>query len=81
MLTPYLPYPPNSGGQIRTYNLLRNLSAEHTITLVSLYKNDAEKAHAQTLNEFCKNVYLCKRAEKPWTFSNIFKAVFGPFPF
>lgn len=81
MLTPYLPYPPNSGGQIRTYNLLRNLSAEHTITLVSLYKNDAEKAHAQTLNEFCKNVYLCKRAEKPWTFSNIFKAVFGPLPF
>lgn len=81
MLTPYLPYPPNSGGQIRTYNLLRNLSAEHTITLVSLYKNDAEKTHAETLSTLCENVYLCKRAEKPWTFSNIFKAVFGPLPF
>ncbi|MFO0704292.1 MAG: glycosyltransferase family 4 protein [Patescibacteria group bacterium] len=81
MLTPYLPYPPNSGGQIRTYNLLRNLSREHSITLVSLYKNDAEKAHAETLRSFCKEVYLCKRPEKPWTFSNIFKAVFGVLPF
>ncbi len=81
MLTPYLPYPPNSGGQIRTYNLLRNLSSEHTITLVSLYKNSAEKSHAQTLKTLCDDVYLCKRAEKPWTFSNIIKAVFGPLPF
>lgn len=81
MLTPYLPYPPNSGGQIRTYNLLRNLSSEHTITLVSLYKNIAEKSHAQTLRSLCDRVYLCKRAEKPWTASNIIKAVFGPLPF
>lgn len=81
MLTPYLPYPPNSGGQIRTYNLLRNLSSDHSITLVSLYKNDAEKAHSETLNTLCSKVYLCKRPEKPWQISNILKAVFGQLPF
>jgi polysaccharide biosynthesis protein PslH len=81
MLTPYLPYPPNSGGQIRTYNLLRNLSKEHSITLVSLYKNESEKLHLETLRSFCEKVYLCKRAEKPWTISNILRSVFGVLPF
>ncbi len=41
MLTPYLPYPLVSGGQIRTYNLLKNLSRQHQITLFSLIKDDA----------------------------------------
>lgn len=81
MLTPYLPYPPNSGGQIRTFNLLKNLSQEHSITLVCLYKNEAEKAHAAALEPFCAAVHLCKRPEKPWQISNVLKAVFGPLPF
>ena len=43
MLTPYLPYPLLSGGQIRTYNLLKNLSKKHEITLFSLIKEEKEK--------------------------------------
>ena len=43
MVTPYVPYPPSSGGQIRTYNLLKYLSQNNEITLVALYKNDEEK--------------------------------------
>ena len=43
MLTPYLPYPPASGGQIRTLNLLKYLRAKNEITLIALYKNDSEK--------------------------------------
>ncbi len=33
MLTPYLPYPLLSGGQIRSYNLLKNLAKKHEIAL------------------------------------------------
>ena len=33
MVTPYVPYPPSSGGQIRTYNLLKYLSQNNEITL------------------------------------------------
>lgn len=43
MLTPYLPFPPSSGGQIRSYNLIKNLSKKHQITLFSLIKSDEEK--------------------------------------
>jgi len=81
MLTPYLPYPPASGGQIRTYNLLKHLSQSHEITLVCLYKREEERQYSQELKSYCKDIYLCKRPEKPWQLSTILKAVFGVLPF
>lgn len=81
MLTPYLPYPPASGGQIRTYNLLKHLSKSHEVHLVCLYKRDDEKQHAAQLNQYCKKVYLCRRPEKPWQLKTILKAIFGKLPF
>lgn len=81
MLTPYLPYPPASGGQIRTYNLLKHLSKSHEITLVCLYKREEERQYSQELKSYCKDIYLCKRPEKPWQLSTILKAVFGVLPF
>lgn len=81
MLTPYLPYPPASGGQIRTLNLLKYLSKNHQITLISLYKNEKEKKYASYLESYCKDIYLCKRAEKPWQPKNILKSVFSFIPF
>lgn len=81
MLTPYLPYPPASGGQIRTLNLLKYLRAKNEITLISLYKNDDEKKYLPDLKPYCKEVYLCKRPEKPWQPSNIFRSIFSLNPF
>lgn len=81
MLTPYLPYPPASGGQIRTYNLLKHLSKSHEVHLVCLYKRDEEKQHAAQLNQYCKKVYLCRRPEKPWQIKTILRAIFGKLPF
>ena len=81
MLTPYLPYPPASGGQIRTLNLIKYLSKKHDITLISLYKNDQEKRYLSHLQLYCKSVYLCKRPTKPWETKNIFKSIFSSDPF
>lgn len=81
MLTPYLPYPPASGGQIRTLNLLRYLSSSHEITLIALYKDPSEKKYASYLRAFCTQVYLCKRPEKPWQMNIIAKATFTAEPF
>jgi glycosyltransferase involved in cell wall biosynthesis len=81
MLTPYLPYPPASGGQIRTLNLLKYLSKSNEITLIALYKNEAEKKYAKQLESYCKKIYLCKRAEKPWQINNILKSIFSLTPF
>lgn len=81
MLTPYLPYPPSSGGQIRTINLIKHLSENHEITLVSLYKSAHQKAYSKNLDKYCKAIYLCKRAEKPWQLKNILKSIFSLLPF
>ncbi len=81
MLTPYLPYPPASGGQIRTLYLLKYLCQNHDITLVALYKNNNEKSYANYLKSYCKEIYLCKRAERPWQIQIILKSIFSALPF
>ena len=81
MVTPYVPYPPSSGGQIRTFNLLKHLSEKNEITLVALYKNETEKNHYSYLKKFCKKIYLCQRPEKPWTIKTVLKTIFSLSPF
>ena len=58
MLTPYLPYPLVSGGQIRTYNLLKHLSKNHDITLFALIKNEDERRYLKELEPYCKKIEL-----------------------
>lgn len=81
MVTPYVPYPPSSGGQIRTLNLLKHLSEKNEITLVALYKNQAEKKYYSYLKTYCRKIYLCQRPKKPWQFNNILKTIFSFYPF
>lgn len=73
MITPYLPYPPASGGQVRSYNLLKYLSKNNQIFLVSLYKKKEDLKFLSELKKITYKVYPCKRAEKPWRFDLILK--------
>ncbi len=77
MLTPYLPYPTNSGGQIRSNNLIKHLSKKHQITLCSLIKHDSEREYIKNLKPFCKNIYVFKRPKKPFALTNILKTGFS----
>lgn len=82
MLTPYLPYPLLTGGQTRSFNLIKRLSAlGHEITLFSLIKNENERRHVSQLEKFCKKVKVFSRSEKPWTLNNILKTGFSFYPF
>ena len=80
MITPYLPYPLVSGGQIRTYNLLKNLAPSHEITLASFVRDENEKKFLKELEPFCKKVIIFKR-RKAWSPINIILAAVTPFPF
>lgn len=80
MITPYLPYPLVSGGQIRTYNLLKNLSGKHQITLASFIRDPGEKKYLADLAPFCQKVIIFKR-RKAWSPANILLAAVTPFPF
>ncbi|MEA3355645.1 MAG: glycosyltransferase family 4 protein [Patescibacteria group bacterium] len=80
MLTPYLPYPLHSGGQIRSYNLLKNLSKKHQITLFSFIRSKNEKKHIKELKKFCYDVKVFKR-RKAWDPRNIILSGLTPYPF
>lgn len=82
MLTPYLPYPDSSGGQIRTQNLLKHLKGEHDITLFSLIKYPKEEEYIPILEkDFCKKVRVFYRPKKPWMLKNILRTGFSTYPF
>ena len=72
MLVPFLPIVQMSGGQTRWYHMIKNLSKNHEITLMSLIKDDWEKKYIPEIKKYCKNVYVFKRPKSPWTFRNLF---------
>ncbi len=80
MITPYLPYPLVSGGQIRTYNLLKNLAKKHKITLASFIRDSSEKKYLQNLKPYCEKVIVFKR-RKAWSPINVILSGITPFPF
>jgi len=81
MLTPYLPYPLLSGGQIRTYNLLKKLAVKYDVTLFALIKDENERQYLSELEKYCWKVKLFKRSRKPFTFRNIWQTAFSSYPF
>lgn len=81
MLTPYLPFPLHSGGQIRTYNLLKQLAEKHEVTLFALIKDESEKHYITELEKYCKKVRVFKRSKNPFTLSNILRTAVSSYPF
>lgn len=81
MLTPYLPYPLLSGGQVRTYNLLRHISKEHDVTLFALIKDESERNYLSELAPYCRDIQVFKRTASPWHPSNVVRALLSPYPF
>jgi glycosyltransferase involved in cell wall biosynthesis len=56
MLTQVLPYPPDSGPKVKTYNMVKFLSQNHDLTLVSFVRGD-QTSEVEHLKRFCKAVY------------------------
>ena len=70
MLTPYLPYPLWSGGQIRTFNLFKNLAEKHQITLFSFIRQDSEKQNIPILKKYCDEVKVFVK-RPPWSITSL----------
>lgn len=81
MLVPYFPYPLISGGQNRTFNLLKHLSKKHQVTLVCYIKEEREKQYIKNIQRYCYKIITIKRTKKAWELQNILRAGFSLFPF
>lgn len=55
-LTQRVPYPPNKGDKLRSFNEIKYLSRNYQISLVCLTDYEAELQHRQKLLEYCDSV-------------------------
>jgi len=56
LLTQVLPYPPDSGPKVKTWNVLKYLAERYEVTLVSFVRGD-QSADAEHLRHFCRAVH------------------------
>ena len=80
IVSSYLPFPLHSGGHIRLYNLIKNLSKNHVITLICEKRDYQTEEDVKSLEKICKKVITVPR-RKQWSLGNIIKTGFSTDPF
>src|SRR3989338_7706265 len=80
MVAPYLPYPLFSGGQVRSYNIIKELSKNNDITLFSVIRDEEEDKYIPELLKYCKKVQTFLRS-KAYRIDQIVRAGFSPYPY
>ena len=66
VFTPYLPYPPDTGGKIRSYYLLRALTVRFEVDLYTVYYGEGPSSLGiEALQRYCRRVVLF-RLVKRW---------------
>src|ERR1700691_2436334 len=76
MISSYLPYPLFSGGQVRLYNLIKELSAKHEITLICEKRPHQTQEDIAEIKKICNEVITVDRG-KQWSAPNVLKAGFS----
>jgi sugar transferase (PEP-CTERM/EpsH1 system associated) len=56
LLTQVLPYPPDSGPKVKTWNVLKYLAQRHEVTLVSFVRGD-QSGDVRPLKQYCRAVH------------------------
>jgi sugar transferase (PEP-CTERM/EpsH1 system associated) len=59
-----LPYPPQRGGKIRPFNMIRHLAVSHEVTVATLARTADELAAGQELHRYCDDLHVA-RISKP----------------
>lgn len=64
LLTQVLPYPPDSGPKIKTWNVIKYLALQNEITLVSFVRGD-QSADIAHLRPYCKAIHTIEMKRGP----------------
>jgi len=82
IVSSFFPYPLYSGGYIRLFNLMKQLSKSHEITLVAekRSKQRVTEDYIKEIKKICKEVIIIS-SKKQWSLQNIAQAGFSPYPF
>src|SRR5258708_26564198 len=80
LVSSFLPYPLVNGGNIRIFNLLKQLSKKHEITLICERRDFQTDRDVEEVKKYCKRV-LTVRRKKQWSLLNVLKTGFSFSPF
>src|SRR5690242_13713182 len=80
VVSSYLPFPLHSGGHVRLFNLIKQLSKRHKITLICEKRDFQTQTDINEVGKFCEEIITVPR-KKQWSIQNIFKAGFSSYPF
>ncbi len=58
-ISPQLPYPPDSGGRVAIYNILKHLSRQHDMTLATFVTEETEP-YISALEPYCRRIIAVK---------------------
>lgn len=61
MVCPNLPYPPDEGVKIKLYNLIKNLSDKHNISLLCYAGSGDQEKQVSHMKAYCESIYLVQR--------------------
>lgn len=78
-LSAWFPYPPNNGSKLRIYNLLRGLSRNHDVTLVT-FADDIPAALPAELSRICRDVHVVTNRRYDPTSARALLGLLSPTP-
>jgi len=55
-----LPFPPNKGDKVRSYHLLKHLTARHRVFLGTFVDDPDDEAYVETVREMCPDIYVAR---------------------
>ena len=55
-----LPFPPNKGDKVRSYHLLKHLTARHRVFLGTFVDNPEDEAHIDAISAICPDVHVAR---------------------
>lgn len=70
-----IPYPPNKGDKIRSFNFIRHLAATHEIHLAFMVDNKEDRKNIKPLKKFSKNIFYETISPKTKKVTSTFQAL------
>lgn len=80
VVSSFLPYPLHNGGHVRLYNLIKQLSKKHKITLICEKRPHQTEKDTEEVKKICEEVY-CVERKKQWSVENVAKTAVSTYPF
>lgn len=66
-----LPYPPNKGDKVRSFNLLKYLATKHRIFLGTFIDDPQDEAYVDRLSEYCADMHIVRLSPKAAKFRSL----------